>query len=498
MKTDVLVAGAGPVGLTMAAELARYGASVRIIDKAAQRSDKSKALVIWSRTLELMDRMGCTARFLEAGLKVSAANIVAGDKLIAHITLDGLASPHPYALVLPQSDTERLLEEHLNAHGVRVERSVELARFAGAEQGVVSTLRHADGQEETVETSWLAGCDGAHSSVRHQLGMEFRGDTLTSKWMLADLHLSGAPHAGEIDIDWHAEGVLAIFPITQDRYRVIADVGDSSGDALPLDPSLDDVQAVLDRRGPGGVHASDPLWLAGFRINERKVKDYRKGRVFLAGDAAHVHSPAGGQGMNTGMQDACNLAWKLALVCRGIGGTEPLLGSYSIERSAVGDQVLENAGRLTAIGVMRGEVKQSIRNHLVSLVFGIAPIREMAARAVTEVSIGYPASPLNAHSGHNPGAPLAGERAPIRDSEVPAGAGDTPRFVLFADAGEDLSTRLLAPYPDLLDPNVRQPFHAGGLWLIRPDGYTALATRRDDLEHVSKFLDGLVPSVHGR
>jgi 2-polyprenyl-6-methoxyphenol hydroxylase-like FAD-dependent oxidoreductase len=168
MKVDVLVAGAGPVGLAMAAELARYGVSVRIVDKASQRTDKSKALVLWSRTLELLDRTGCSKRLIDAGFKVSAVNIVEGSKQIAHLSLDGVATPHPYALMLPQSETERLLEEHLNTLGVQVERSVELTRFAASTDQVVSTLRHTDGREEALETTWLIGCDGAHSTVRHQ------------------------------------------------------------------------------------------------------------------------------------------------------------------------------------------------------------------------------------------------------------------------------------------------------------------------------------------
>jgi 2-polyprenyl-6-methoxyphenol hydroxylase-like FAD-dependent oxidoreductase len=296
MNTDVLVAGAGPVGLAMAVGLARYGVSVRIVDKAAQRTDKSKALVLWSRTLELLDSAGCSRPLIEAGCKVSGVEIVEGSKQIAHVSLDGVASPHPYALMLPQSETERLLDEHLNGLGVQVERSVELIQFAAAADKVVSKLRHADGHEETIETAWLIGCDGAHSTVRHQLGMEFVGDTMPSNWILADVHLSNVPWKQEVVIAWHADGVLAIFPIVEGRYRVIADVGS----AQRSDPTLAEVQAILDQRGPGGIVASEAVWLAGFGINERKVADYRAGRVFLAGDAAHIHSPAGGQGMNTG------------------------------------------------------------------------------------------------------------------------------------------------------------------------------------------------------
>jgi hypothetical protein len=282
--------------------------------------------------------------------------------------------------------------------------------------------------------------------------------------------------------------MLAIFPIAQDRYRIIADLGEIAVDAMPTDPTLGDVQAVLDRRGPGGMKACAPVWLAGFRINERKVADYRAGRVFLAGDAAHIHSPAGGQGMNTGMHDACNLAWKLALVCRGAGASEPLLSSYSVERSAVGDQVLEGAGRATSLAIMRGGIKQSIRNHIASLVFGLAPVRNLAANALTEVSIGYPKSPLTAKGAHISGGPAAGERAPIRPDESSVGAGTTPRFALFTEPGVG-SSQLIARFPNLLELNVRKPFHAGGLWLVRPDGYVALSAKSSEWKKAVTYLD---------
>jgi 2-polyprenyl-6-methoxyphenol hydroxylase-like FAD-dependent oxidoreductase len=273
--TDVLIAGAGPVGLTMAIELKRYGVSVRIVDKAPQRTDKSKALVIWSRTLELIDRFGCADRFLSAGYKVAAANVSSGKDQLARITLSGVASPYPFALMIPQSETERLLEEHLNSLGVQVERSVELTRFAAGSKSVTSTLVHPNGSrsgEETLESWWLIGCDGAHSTVRHGLGMQFAGSTLPSNWILGDVHLSGVPTPNEIVAVWHALGVLALFPITPARYRVIADVSSTEdGDRQPADPTLEDIQKVLDERGPGGIRAAHPIWLAGFHINERKV-----------------------------------------------------------------------------------------------------------------------------------------------------------------------------------------------------------------------------------
>jgi 2-polyprenyl-6-methoxyphenol hydroxylase-like FAD-dependent oxidoreductase len=486
MKTDVLVVGAGPVGLTMAAELKRYGLSVRLVEKLPQATDKSKALVVWSRTLELLDRMGCSSSFVNAGFKVTAANFSSGKKTLAHLTLSGVESPHPFALMIPQSDTERLMADHLTSLGVTVERNLELIRFTPSNDGVQSTLRHADGREETMESSWLIGCDGAHSTVRHGLGMEFEGDTTPSDWVLADVHLSGVQNPGEVNVIWHAEGVLVLFPITQDRYRVIADVGIAKDGARRPDPTLEEMQAIMDQRGPGGITMSTPIWLAAFRINERKVADYRKGRVLLAGDAAHIHSPAGGQGMNTGMQDACNLAWKLALVSRGICAESPLLDSYTPERGAVGEMVLKGAGRVTMIATMKGGVKQAIRNHIAGLVFGLHAVREKLANAITELSVGYPHSPLNAPGGKNHG-PKPGERAPIRTNETPVGAGDTPRFAIFT-SHDAKGTALLKSHSNLLEQDFRKPFHEGGLWLVRPDGYVAVATSEGDWDAVSSFL----------
>jgi len=487
MNTNALVVGAGPVGLAMAVELARYGISIRIVEKTAQRTDKSKALVLWSRTLELMDRMGATGPFLSEGLKVTAANIVAGTKQIGRITLDGVATPYPYALMIPQSETEHLLEEHLAAYGVKVERNIELIGLAATTDGVLSTLRHSDGHEESFDSGWLIGCDGAHSTVRHELGMEFVGKTMPSNWILGDVHLSGVLNPQEITVAWHSSGVLAIFPITPNRYRVIADTGDTHGVAPP-DPTLEQIQEVLDQRGPGNIMASAPVWLSGFHINERKVATYRSGRVFLAGDAAHIHSPAGGQGMNTGIQDACNLAWKLALVCLGICAPEPLLSSFSIERSEIGEQVLKGAGRLTAIATMQGNIKQSIRNHMASLIFGLSPVLKTLANAMTEVSIGYPKSPLNGKGTSPNSGPAEGERAPIMN-QSPVGSGDSPRFALFAEGGDARGPQLIERYPNLLEATLRQPFQEGGIWLVRPDGYVALATERGRWDDVANYLD---------
>jgi FAD binding domain len=286
---------------------------------------------------------------------------------------------------------------------------------------------------------------------------------------------------------------LATFPITPGRYRVIADIGASSG-THPTDPTLEQVQAVIDRRGPGGWLASEPVWLSAFRINERKVKNYRAGRVFVAGDAAHVHSPAGGQGMNTGMQDAINLAWKLALVCRGTCAAGRLLDSYDVERSAIGEQVLAAAGRLTALAVLKNHTAQTVRNLVAGFLFGLGPVRRAMAQTLSEISIGYAHSPLNGPGAHGVEGPTPGERVAPVAGAVPIGSGATPRFALFA-AREPEVDRLLQDYKALLEPAVRPPLAYGGMRLVRPDGYAAAVARRGDLGVIARYLDGLLPAA---
>jgi len=492
MPQPVLIVGAGPVGLTLALELTRFGVTVRIVDRAAARTDKSKALVLWSRSLELLNRGGFADAFLAAGMRCPGATIVAGRQPLGHISFATEDTPYPYALMIPQSETERLLEEALAARGVMVERQVALTRFVQDATGVDAVLRAADGSEETLRSPYMIGCDGAHSAVRHGLGMAFDGDTLPSQWVLADIHLAGLPTPpDELALFWHADGVLAMFPITPGRYRVIADIGETSDSVARPDPTLAEVQALLDQRGPPGMVASDPVWLAGFRINERKVAAYSDGRIFLAGDAAHIHSPAGGQGMNTGMQDAFNLAWKLALVLQGKAAEEPLLGSYSAERSAVGKVVLANAGRMTAMATLRGGLQQALRNAVASVVLRLPVVRRTMGRTLAELTIDYPDSPLTLRGGRHSGGPAAGERLPPRPGEAAIGGGDTPRFALLAEASSDAAA-LIERYPALLETSPRAPVKAGGIWLVRPDGYVALVAKADDWATVDTYLGALV------
>jgi 2-polyprenyl-6-methoxyphenol hydroxylase-like FAD-dependent oxidoreductase len=393
---DVLVVGAGPVGLTMTWELMRQGMTCRVIDLAAQASDKSKALVVWGRTLELLGVGSPLVGELQSrGVLARAANIHGNGRRLLRIEFDQQDTAFPRPLMIPQCDTEGVLTEFVKRGGVEVERATKLLDFVDEGTRVKATLRGPKGQPETVVCSWIIGCDGAHSTVRKRLGVEFAGEFEPNDWILADLRLDGPMAADELNIFWHSRGIAAFFPIGRDRFRVIADMGLAPGVEKPPDPTLEQVQQAIDARGLKDVRLRDPVWLAGFRIHERIAARYSQGRAFLAGDAAHIHSPAGGQGMNTGMQDACNLAWKLALVHRGRAPIAPLLDSYRLERRAVGEMVLRNASRLTQLATLRNPILQFLRNHAAALAGNLTAVQQRAMAELNELTVHYPHSPLN-------------------------------------------------------------------------------------------------------
>ncbi len=502
----VLVVGAGPVGLTMAGELARYGVHVRLIDKAEASGDKSKALVVWARTLELLNRTRWSQDLLAVGLKAHGGGLYAGGRRLARLPLDSVDSPHPYALMVPQTETERVLAGYARAGGVEVARGVALETFTQDEMGVSASLVHRDGRAETVRAQWLIGCDGAHSTVRHGLGLAFEGSTEPDDWMLADVMLDSATLVrGEPSIFLHEEGVLALFPIGRlGRFRIIADMGAAYSDERHTDPTLEEVQALIRRRGLSDAWAHDPFWLSTFRINERKVQEYGVGRVLLAGDAAHIHSPAGGQGMNTGMQDAFNLGWKLALACRsGAGPSSPLIASYSEERSAIGDQVLKMATAFTRLATLRNPVLRALRNKAIVLADRLFHATRLIARNFSETDLSYSRSRLN-RSGEGISFPRLlspGMRVPGlwrgEGDQVTAlfGTGAVPRFLLIHVKDGCIVTDLpqaLAGLVETVALDDAERRHAvgdgDGLWLIRPDGYLALHARAGDWAALESWL----------
>ncbi len=502
-----LIVGAGPVGLTLANELLRHGVRPRIIDRAPQRSQNSKALAIFPRTLELLETTGVIDRFLTAGHRIRGLSLHHRDQGLAEIKLASVVSPYPFVLSLPQSETERLLGENLAEAGLEVERNVELLGLTQTDERVEAKLRYGDGREEMFSTPWLIGCDGAHSTTRHAIGMSFEGSAYDESFILADVRLESPLSRERVHLYLSGEGVLGFIPFADNQWRVVANIApDSRHQNLP-DLSLGEVQTLVEQRASATFRLSDPGWLARFHISHRRVAQFRRLRVFLAGDAAHIHSPAGGQGMNTGMQDAWNLGWKLALVLRG-WALPALLGSYHPERSPVAQGVINLTDRLTRTVTVRNSVAQSVRDFLLPVMSGIDFVGEKMAERLAELSVNYRGRELVEN--HGGGKIRAGDRAPdaeLRDQQNQARRlfelFRAPRHVLLVflgtgEAGPEKTAALAASCDGLPEKMIdlwpiRRGLtgeaaelrdtsglaHAayglveGGLILVRPDGYVA-------------------------
>ena len=350
--SDVLVVGAGPVGLVMAAELARHGVRPRIVDKLAAPLTYCRAIGVTPRTLEVYDDMGVVRDMIDVGLWLEGLRSIGPDGM-PHDTAPDL-SDLPYGpLAVRQPETEAVLAAHLSGFGVAVERGVALEALAQDGGGVDVTLAHPDGRSERARFAYVVGCDGAHSTVRKALGIAFEGEAMPMGFMLGEVTMRPGPPRGVALRVVHprpddAPDMFIAVPVpARDRYRVstLAPLGDADGGSdhgvqgERPGPSLDELQAVADRLMPSPVMLSNLTWSSYFRISMRLAANYRVGRGFLAGDAAHIHPPTGGQGMNTGIQDAYNLAWKLALAVHGKAG-EALLASYEAERRPVGADVV--------------------------------------------------------------------------------------------------------------------------------------------------------------
>jgi 3-(3-hydroxy-phenyl)propionate hydroxylase len=331
----VLVVGAGPVGLTAAAELARRGTPVRLVDKAAGPSPLTKALMVWPRTLEVFRGLGAAAYIDKHGLPVHSFRYNSGTDPICDIVFGDRTRP----MVIVQPDVEELLREALEGSGGAVEWGTELTRLSQDPDGVLATLRGPDGEESTEEFSHVVGGDGAGSAVRKAIGVEFRGATYPNLFILADTAIEGDLQRDAVHYYCTENGIMVLVPLYNGRFRVFT-AGPPGMKSEDLTHEV--LQDFVDKRGPGGLTLYDTSWQTTFSIHARHAERFRAGRVFLAGDAAHIHSPAGGQGLNTGVTDAHNLAWKLALVHRG-AASPALLDSYGSERAAVAQAVVRQA-----------------------------------------------------------------------------------------------------------------------------------------------------------
>lgn len=420
-RAPVLVVGAGPVGLVLACELARRGVDVRVVDKLPEPSPLSKAIAVHARTLEHLDRLGVAEALVPLGVKTTGMTLVEAGKELASIDFTGVESRFPYALCVPQTDTEAALTDRLRALGVDVDRGVELVGAEQSEDGVTATLRRDDGDEQ-LACSFVAGCDGGHSAVRKLAGQELDGSFHGLWFLLADCDARTDLDHDRMLTVLHHEGVLAYFPLAGERCRLIIQLGETRPDAA--EPTLAETADLVEARTDGRVRIDNARWLAYFEIHHGQVAAYRANCLFLAGDAAHVHSPAGGQGMNTGIQDAVNLAWKLQLAWNGAAGPA-LLDSYHDERRPVGAHVIRMSQALIQAGTVTNPAVRALRHGLAWTLVGHSPVAGRLADDVTEVDVAYRRSPLVGGVPHRPRGALRplhpGDFAPDVDGIQSAG-----------------------------------------------------------------------------
>jgi 2-polyprenyl-6-methoxyphenol hydroxylase-like FAD-dependent oxidoreductase len=493
---DVLIVGAGPTGLVLALWLTKLGAGVRIVDKTAEPGTTSRALAIQARTLELYRQLDLAETVVERAHKVAGVNLWArGEKKVRLPFEDagvGL-TPFPSLRIFPQDEHERLLIDRLAAAGVSVERRTELVDFNDKGDRVVASLRSSDGGDETVEAAYIAGCDGARSRVREKIGVGFPGGTYRQLFYVADVAASGPPIDGELHADLDEADFLAIFPLAgRGRARLIGTVHDQRaerGDELRFedvsDRAIRNLRVAIDRVN----------WFSTYHVHHRVAPRFREGRAFLLGDAAHIHSPAGGQGMNTGIGDAINLAWKLKAALG--GAPEALLDSYEIERIAFARRLVKTTDQaftlVSADGALANLVRVRVAPEILRTVLSFAAARQFAFRTVSQINVNYRASPL---SRGRAGGIRGGDRMPwavvdgvdnhreLAKTAWQAQVYGVPRPELVAWCADKKLPLTVFPWSSAY---ARAGLAENALYVLRPDTYVGLADAEGSVEALRSY-----------
>jgi 2-polyprenyl-6-methoxyphenol hydroxylase-like FAD-dependent oxidoreductase len=376
---DIVIVGAGPTGLALSAELKWLGLSSLVLDRQATGQNTSRACVVHARTLEVLESVGATNELLQEGLVVPIFRIRDRSRVLATIDFKDLKTPYPFTLMCEQDHVEAILLRRLQSLGGAVERPCEVVGISP--EGREITLRVRNGSEETIRTKWLVGCDGAHSFVREHAAIPFEGGAYEESFILADVEMDWPLDRDEVTLFYSEKGLVVVAPLPKNHYRIVATVAQARAE-----PSKADFELVLDERGPqsGTVLIRRMAWSSRFRIQHRVAKALREGNILLAGDAAHVHSPAGGQGMNTGIQDAISLAHALCHAMK--NGDDDPLNKWQKERLKVAHSVVELTDRMTRVATISSPALKALRNTAVELIGHIPFATHMAAEKLAELN----------------------------------------------------------------------------------------------------------------
>jgi 2-polyprenyl-6-methoxyphenol hydroxylase-like FAD-dependent oxidoreductase len=510
---DVLIVGAGPTGLMLANQLARRGVSAVIVDRHPGPSVQTKALAVQARTLEIYAKLGIAKAALAAGQRANAANLWANGRHSARVPLGDIGrdlSPFPFVLILGQDENERLLGEHLRTLGTSVRWSTELVALVQYDDHVQCTLKRPDGATQRVRVRWVAGCDGPRSAVRELNGIGFPGAPYEHVFFIADTTASGPMVAEELNVFLLRDGFHLFFPMHgANRWRVVG--------ILPKALRASDevefaavVPSIREHVGPE-LAFKECHWFSTYRIHHRRAERFRDRRCFLLGDAAHVHSPVGAQGMNTGLQDAYNLAWKLALVA-GARANDALLDSYDAERIPVADRLLHTTDQAFSIVVsdrwISGVLRTRVLAKIAAFVMRFTATRRLAFRTVSQIGIHYRNSPLaETGTGFPRHAPQAGDRFPWMHLKFAAAVPADDVFEKFDDNvfhlivfGQSAPRIGAVGFEDIFKvheipghpENDRQLARAGipkrSFFLLRPDGHIGLTGIEIDIKRIARYF----------
>ena len=497
-QVDVLIAGAGPTGLTLACDLMRRGLSVHLVDASSDPAPHSRAIAVQARTLEMLEMLGVTKDLVPLGKTLHGITVFAEGEPIASADFNELESAHKYVLTVSEIDTEACLTRALEALGGKVDHGAKLTSFRQDGTGVSAEILRGEAKE-TVRAAWLVGCDGAKSTVRRKLELAFEDGSYDDDFVLADLSITWDVRDDRVSAFLGEDGVFACFPLPGGTYRIVASLPAEARESKAA-PTLSDMQTLFAQRTGKNGTLTDATWIARYKANSRQVHNYRDDRVFLAGDAAQVHSPAGGQGLNAGIQDALNLGWKLALVHQG-HARGLLLSTYQLERHGVGRGVVRAVDVAAKMASIKSGVSKSARMELARFLSAFEVVQARAAKDISDLGLSYEQSPivrsdktglLNARLGSAAGgdtptigsvrdfavAPAAGQRAP--DGKITlAGQGGTQRLLTLLDGkkhalllfdGRSHSAEGYARFTSLSATIGAHFGEAIGVWVVTPRG----------------------------
>jgi 2-polyprenyl-6-methoxyphenol hydroxylase-like FAD-dependent oxidoreductase len=512
MDADVLIVGAGPTGLMLANQLGRRGVRVQVIDRHSGPAQQSRALGVQARTLEIYAKLGIADKAVALGKVGTGANLWARGRRMARVPLGEAGkgvTPYPYILILGQDDNELILGERLRDWNLAVQWNTELTALEQQTDRVVATLRQPDGSARQIEAAWVAGCDGSRSAVRELNGITFPGAPYEHVFFVADTEAVGGMVPDEVNVYLLREGFHLFFPMRgQDHWRVVGILPP----ALRHRPDLkfEEVVPAIRREAGENLDFRGCSWFSTYRIHHRAASQFRKGRCFVLGDAAHVHSPVGAQGMNTGLQDACNLAWKLSMVVKGRAG-EALLDSYEEERIPIAQRLLDTTDRgfrfIVSDNPLAGVFRTQVMARVASFAMQTRAMQRLAFRTVSQTGIHYGWSTLSQSTDRLPeGAPRAGDRFPWLHLRFSANGPVEDAFQKLDDTkfnllvfGQALPSAGVVP-DDLLaihaiprDPmNDKELARAGipstSFYLLRPDGHVGLCGTRLGEGHVREYF----------